>query len=234
MKMIYEGKAKKIFDFSDNEIIMEFKDSLTAFNALKKGSFEGKGSLNMEFSLKIFSLLSEKGIPHHFLEKISPNQVKVKKLKMWPVEVVVRNKIAGSLAKKLGKNEGETLSEPLVEFYLKNDELGDPFLSENQLRILKILNREQILSSIALALNINKVLLEFFTKCGVDLVDFKIEIGEDDSGRAYLADEISPDSCRLWDQKTGARLDKDVFRRDLGDVKTVYKEIAKRIGLLID
>lgn len=234
MKMIYEGKAKKIFDFSDNEIIMEFKDSLTAFNALKKGSFEGKGSLNMEFSLKIFSLLSEKGIPHHFLEKISPNQVKVKKLKMWPVEVVVRNKIAGSLAKKLGKNEGETLSDPLVEFYLKNDELGDPFLSENQLRILKILNREQILSSIALALNINKVLLEFFTKCGVDLVDFKIEIGEDDSGRAYLADEISPDSCRLWDQKTGARLDKDVFRRDLGDVKTVYKEIAKRIGLLID
>lgn len=231
MKLLYEGKAKRIFEKSATEIIMEFKDSLTAFNAQKKGSFDGKGILNLNFSLKIFEVLSEKGVPHHFLSRLGPNQVVVKKLKMLPVEVVVRNRVAGSLAKKLNIEEGTSLSEPLVEFYLKNDELGDPLLTENQIRVLKIITPDQLQKSTNLALKINQTLKAYLNSVGVDLVDFKIEVGEDAAGLFYLADEISPDSCRLWDQKTGAKLDKDVFRRDLGDVKSAYTEIARRIGI---
>ena len=231
MKLIYEGKAKKLFESKEGELIMEFKDSLTAFNALKKGSFEGKGALNLKFSLKIFELLSSRGVPHHFLGQINEHQVRVQKLKMWPVEVVVRNKMAGSLAKKLGRSEGEKLSEPLVEFYLKDDALGDPGLTENQLRILHILTASQIELATDLALKINSSLVDFFKTKNVDLVDFKIELGENSKGEVLLADEITPDSCRLWDQESGKKLDKDVFRRDLGSVEEAYQEIAKRIGL---
>jgi phosphoribosylaminoimidazole-succinocarboxamide synthase len=231
MKLIYEGKAKRLFENSNGELVMEFKDSLTAFNALKKGTFEGKGALNLKFSLKIFNLLSQKGVPHHFLGQISDFQVRVQKLKMWPVEVVVRNRMAGSLAKKLGKTEGEILPEPLVEFYLKDDALGDPGLTENQLRVLKILSTSQINKATEMALKINQVLILFFEEREVDLVDFKIELGENSLGEVLLADEISPDSCRLWDKKTGRKLDKDVFRRDLGSVQEAYQEIAKRMGL---
>lgn len=234
MKLIYEGKAKKIFQSEKSEeLVMQFKDSLTAFNAQKKGSFEGKGALNLQFSLKIFEILSAHQVRHHFIEKISNTEVLVRKLTMLPVEVVVRNFVAGSLATRLGKAEGEPLKRALVEFYLKNDALNDPMLTENQILVLEILSESQLKKCTELALKINEVLLPLFQRVGVQLIDFKIEVGQDEEGLFYLADEISPDSCRFWDVKTKEKLDKDVFRRDLGSVKNAYLEIAKKIGVVI-
>lgn len=231
MKLIYEGKAKKIYDYEPGLVVMEFKDSLTAFNAQKKGSFKGKGKLNLQISLKIFDLLSQANIKHHFIKKLSDTQVVVKKLKMLPVEVVVRNFVAGSLAARLGIVEGTKSHTPIVEFYLKNDSLGDPILTENQILALQILTPHQLKSSFEMAQKINSELLKYFSQLEVDLIDFKFEIGVDENDQYYLADEISPDSCRLWDQKTKAKLDKDVFRRDLGSVESAYLEIAKRMGI---
>lgn len=231
MKLIYEGKAKKIFEYEPGLVVMEFKDSLTAFNAQKKGSFEGKGKLNLQISMKIFELLSHAQVTHHFVKKLSDTQVVVKKLNMLPVEVVVRNFVAGSLAARLGIVEGTKTTSPIVEFYLKNDSLGDPILTENQILSLQILTPDQLQNSFKIAQKINQVLLKYFAGLGVDLIDFKIEIGMDENNQYYLADEISPDSCRLWDQKTKTKLDKDVFRRDLGSVETAYLEIAKRMGI---
>jgi phosphoribosylaminoimidazole-succinocarboxamide synthase len=236
MKLIYEGKAKKIYDDEKSAngkptVIMEFKDSLTAFNAQKKGQFSQKGQLNLKFSQKIFEMLSKKGIAHHVVEVIDENRIRVLKLKMLPVEVVVRNKVAGSLAKRLGFEEGLPLRKPLVEFYLKNDELQDPLLTEGQIETLDIMPLNDIKAAQELALKINQSLLEFFNSVGVDLIDFKIELGKDETQKIYLADEITPDSCRLWDQKTKEKLDKDVFRRDLGDVSEAYKKIAQKIGI---
>lgn len=231
MKLIYEGKAKKIYDYEPGLVVMEFKDSLTAFNAQKKGSFEGKGKLNLQISLKIFEILSQNQVPHHFVKKLSDSQVVVKKLKMLPVEVVVRNFMAGSLATRLGMSEGTKIKTPIVEFYFKNDSLSDPMLTESQILSLEILTEEQMLKSIEMAKKINQAMLSYFASLGVDLIDFKVEIGVDEKGQYYLADEISPDSCRLWDQKTKTKLDKDVFRRDLGSVQEAYLEIAKRMGI---
>lgn len=236
MKLIYEGKAKKIYDDEktvggNQTVIMEFKDSLTAFNAQKKGQFSQKGQLNLKFSQKIFEMLSGQGVAHHVVEVLDENRVRVLKLKMLPVEVVVRNKTAGSLAKRLGFEEGIQLKKPLVEFYLKNDELQDPLLTEGQIETLDIMSAEDIKSAQTIALKVNQSLLKFFNEVGVDLIDFKIELGKDAAGKTYLADEITPDSCRLWDQKTKEKLDKDVFRRDLGDVGEAYKKIAQKIGI---
>jgi len=234
MKLIYEGKAKKIFQ-SDKagELVMQFKDSLTAFNAQKKGSFQGKGALNLKFSLKIFEILSSHQVRHHFIQKMSDTEVVVRKLTMLPVEVVVRNFIAGSLATRLGKTEGEPLKRPLVEFYFKNDSLNDPMLTENQILVLEILSELQLKKCTELALKINEVLLPLFREVGVQLIDFKIEVGQDEAGLFYLADEISPDSCRFWDALTKEKLDKDVFRRDLGSVENAYLEIARKIGVVL-
>ncbi len=236
MKLIYEGKAKKIYEDGvlvkgRPTVVMEFKDSLTAFNAQKKGQFSQKGQLNLKFSQKIFEMLSEQGIAHHVVEVMDANRVRVLKLKMLPVEVVARNKTAGSLAKRLGFVEGIQLKKPLVEFYLKNDELQDPLLTEGQIETLDILTAIDIKAAQEMALKINQSLLIFFNSVGVDLIDFKIELGKDEAGKLYLADEITPDSCRLWDQKTKEKLDKDVFRRDLGDVGEAYKKIAQKIGI---
>ncbi len=236
MKLIYEGKAKRIFEdgvLAEGKptVIMEFKDSLTAFNALKKGQFNQKGELNLKFSQKICEMLSEKGIPHHLVEVMGATQVRVLKLQMLPVEVVVRNKTAGSLAKRLGFEEGMNLKKPLVEFYLKNDELQDPLLTEGQIETLEIMSLEDLKLAQEMALKINKSLLSFFNEVGVDLIDFKVELGKDQKQKLYLADEITPDSCRLWDQKSKEKLDKDVFRRDLGDVGEAYKKIAQKIGV---
>lgn len=238
MKLVYEGKAKKIFD--DEKImggkptlIMEFKDSLTAFNAQKKGQFSQKGALNLKFSQKVFELLSTQGVAHHVVETLDENRIRVLKLKMLPVEVVVRNKIAGSLAKRLGYEEGTPLKKPLVEFYLKNDELQDPLLTEGQIETLEIMPPQDTQEAREIALKINQGLLTFFNSVGIDLIDFKIELGKDGAQKIYLADEITPDSCRLWDQKTKEKLDKDVFRRDLGDVGEAYKKIAQMIGITI-
>ncbi len=238
MKLIYEGKAKKIYDDfktvkGQPTVIMEFKDSLTAFNAQKKGQFSQKGQLNLKFSQKVFEMLSEKGVAHHVVEVLDQNRIRVLKLKMLPVEVVVRNKTAGSLAQRLGFAEGIQLKKPLVEFYLKNDTLQDPLLTENQIETLEIMTFDEIKAAQVLALKINLELLQFFNHVGVDLIDFKIEMGKDESSKLYLADEITPDSCRLWDQKTQEKLDKDVFRRDLGDVGEAYKKIAQKIGIEI-
>ncbi len=233
MKLIYEGKAKKIFQSEKtDQLVMQFKDSLTAFNAQKKGSFQGKGALNLKFSLKIFEILSDHQVKHHFIEKLSDTEVVVRKLTMLPVEVVVRNFIAGSLATRLGRTEGEPLKRALVEFYFKDDSLNDPMLTENQILVLEILSELQLKKCTELALKINEVLFSLFEKVGVQLIDFKIEVGQDDQGLFYLADEISPDSCRFWDAKTKQKLDKDVFRRDLGSVQSAYLEIARKIGVV--
>ncbi len=231
MKMIYEGKAKRIYEDGNETVVMEFKDSLTAFNAQKVGSFEGKGSLNLKFTTKIFDLLQKQGVENHFVEILDGSRVRVKRLKMLPVEVVVRNKVAGSLSKRLGIQEGFSLKRPLVEFYFKKDELGDPLLTEEQILVLEILTPYQMQKSKELAQKVNKGLLEILNAIGVDLIDFKIEIGMDKDQNLILADEITPDSCRLWDQKTGEKLDKDVFRRDLGDVAQAYHQIAQRLGV---
>lgn len=231
MKLLYEGKAKRIYEDTPQTVIMEFKDSLTAFNAQKLGSFSGKGSLNLRFAEKIFSELKSWGVDSHFVEVLDSQRVRVKKLQMLPVEVVVRNRIAGSLASRLGLPEGKTLSRPLVEFYLKNDKLGDPLITDEQVLVLGFLTSEQWNRCREIALQVNQGLLALFSRAGVDLADFKIEIGQDPQGRFLLADEITPDSCRLWDQATGEKLDKDVFRRDLGDVGAAYRKIAKRLGL---
>ena len=231
MKLIYEGKAKKIFEDTQDTVIMEFKDSLTAFNAQKLGSFEGKGSLNLKFTTKIFDHLKKQGVKSHILEVLSDKTVRVQKLQMLPVEVVVRNRAAGSLSKRLGLEEGMKLKRPLVEFYFKKDELADPLLTEEQILVLGILTEDQMKKSQELALKVNAGLMELFGSVGVDLIDFKIEVGINSKNEFLLADEITPDSCRLWDQKTQEKLDKDVFRRDLGDVGAAYKKIADRLGI---
>jgi phosphoribosylaminoimidazole-succinocarboxamide synthase len=230
-ELLYEGKAKRIFSVvEDDKLLWQvFKNSLTAFNGVKKGEFDIKGTLNRDISAKIFKFLKSNQIPSHLIDLVDDNVMITKKLKMIPVEVVVRNKVAGSLKKKFNLKEGSIITPSLVEFYYKNDELNDPFISDDHVLMLKILNEKQIAQVKELALNVNTHLKKFFTSIGIDLVDFKIEIGLDEKGDLLLADEISPDSCRLWDSKTQEKLDKDRFRHDLGDVKTGYLEIYNRI-----
>lgn len=230
-ELLYEGKAKRIFLVKEdpNLLWQEFKNSLTAFNGVKKGEFDVKGSLNRDISEKIFNYLKDKDIPSHMVSCVDKNVMITKKLKMIPVEVVARNIVAGSLKKKFNLEEGMEINPTLVEFYFKNDELNDPFISDDQILMLKILTPTQIDEIKKMALNVNKHLKPFFAKAGIDLVDFKIEVGLDSSGKIMLADEISPDSCRLWDSKTKEKLDKDRFRYDLGDVKTGYMEIFNRL-----
>ncbi len=229
--MIYEGKAKKIFKTDQaNILLMEYKDSLTAFNALKKGEFAGKGSLNCSISTLIFKLLSKHGIRHHWIETRDDKFMMVHQTKIIPLEVVIRNYIAGSLAKKLDIAEGTSLKQPIVEFYYKNDALNDPFVNDEQIVALgwaapgdlKILKTQ--------ALEINKVLFDVFQKVGLKLIDFKIEFGFDAAGNLILSDEISPDCMRLWDAATDKKLDKDRFRRDLGSVEEAYQEVFQRLS----
>lgn len=229
--LLYEGKAKRIFKVKEDDQLLwqEFKNSLTAFNGVKKGEFDVKGHLNRDISAKIFNFLKSNQISSHMVELIDSNVMITKKLKMIPVEVVIRNKVAGSLKKKFNLIEGSEINPSLVEFYYKNDELNDPFISDDHILMLKILNEDQIAKTKELGLKVNRHLKKFFTDIGIDLVDFKIEIGFDEKGELLLADEISPDSCRLWDSKTKEKLDKDRFRYDLGDVKAGYMEIFNRI-----
>jgi phosphoribosylaminoimidazole-succinocarboxamide synthase len=229
--LIYEGKAKRIFSVKEDPKLLwqEFKNSLTAFNGVKKGEFDVKGSLNRDISTQIFNYLATHQIPSHMVAVLDDNVMITKKLTMIPVEVVARNIVAGSLKKKFNLEEGKEINPALVEFYYKNDELNDPFISDDHILMLKLLNPAQIDQIKKLALNVNKHLKTFFAKAGIDLVDFKIEVGFDEKGEIMLADEISPDSCRLWDAKTKEKLDKDRFRYDLGDVKTGYMEIFNRL-----
>jgi phosphoribosylaminoimidazole-succinocarboxamide synthase len=235
-ELIYEGKAKRLFKVEDHPewILQEFKDSLTAFNAQKKGQFENKGRLNRDITSLVFRYLDSKGIPSHRIADLGTNEMITAKLEMLKVEVVVRNVLAGSTAKKFGIEEGTPLERPLTEFYYKEDVLNDPFISDEQALMMKVAKSQNELDSLkALALRVNEALLGFFGAVGLSLVDFKIEIGRRLNERGetefLLADEITPDSCRLWDKQTGERMDKDRFRRDLGNVKESYEEVYTRL-----
>jgi phosphoribosylaminoimidazole-succinocarboxamide synthase len=226
---LYEGKAKKVFETADPDVVIQyFKDDATAFNAQKRGTIMNKGVVNNKMSAKLFGLLEERGIPTHFIQQLSDREMLVKRLKIVPVEVVVRNIIAGSLAKRLGIEEGKTAPFPIVEFYYKNDALGDPIMIEDHIKALGLATEEQIRLMKSYALKINDIMKEFFDKRGIMLVDFKLEFGLH-KGEILLGDEIAPDTCRLWDKKTMEKLDKDRFRRDLGKVEEAYQEVLKRV-----
>ncbi len=231
-EQIYDGKGKRIFALvgKDGFVLQEFKNQLTAFNAVKKEELEGKGELNCLITSSIFKYLADKGIPTHFVEKLSNTSVVTSKLTMIPLEVVVRNIMAGSTAKKLGIAEGSSMSKALVEFYYKKDELADPFISDDQALLLNTVETQAELDELkSLGLKVNEQLIIFFLNCGIKLVDFKLEFGKNANGEIVLGDEISPDSCRLWDAQTNEKLDKDRFRRDLGQVKEKYQEVWNRI-----
>jgi phosphoribosylaminoimidazole-succinocarboxamide synthase len=230
--MVYEGKAKRLFQVEGHPewILQEFKDSLTAFNAQKKGEFENKGRLNRDITSLVFRFLAARGIVSHRVMDLGTNEMVTEKLEMLKVEVVVRNILAGSTAKKFGIEEGTPLEKPLTEFYYKDDALGDPFISDEQALMLKVCKAQDELDELkSLALRVNEGLVEFFAAVHLRLVDFKIEFGRRANGQIVLADEITPDSCRLWDKKTGERMDKDRFRRDLGNVKESYEEVFGRL-----
>lgn len=230
-ELLYEGKGKKLYKTDDSEkLIAEFKDDLTAFNAQKKGNEEGKGALNNKISTELFRLLEEAGIKTHLIETIDEKNQLIKKCEIIPIEVVVRNTATGSLTKRLGIKDGEVLPFSLVEFYYKDDDLGDPLINDEHCLLLGLVKSISDLEELKrMGREINDVLKRFFGECGLNLIDFKVEFGIDKDGNILLADEISPDSCRLWDAKTNAKMDKDRFRQGLGDVKSAYTEVLKRI-----
>ena len=226
---LYEGKAKKIYQTDVPDVYwVQYKDDATAFNGLKKGQIADKGYYNNQIAAIFFQLLSGAGIDNHFVELLGEREMAVKALKIIPVEVVVRNVVAGSLSKRLGLPEGEKAGEPVVELYYKNDDLGDPLINDEHALLLKIATREQLATMKELALAVNQVLQPYLADKGIILVDFKLEFGTYQN-QVLLGDEISPDTCRFWDLTTGEKLDKDRFRRDLGNVEQAYAEILKRL-----
>ncbi|UPW82833.1 phosphoribosylaminoimidazolesuccinocarboxamide synthase [Lysinibacillus sp. Ag94] len=230
-QLLYEGKAKKLYSTEEpNVLLVEYKDSATAFNGEKKEEIEGKGVLNNRITSLIFEKLQANGIASHFVKQLSDTQQLVKKVDIIPIEVVVRNIAAGSLAKRLGIKEGTPLKRPIVEFYYKDDELGDPLISTEHIDVLDLATPEEVTAIYDGALVVNKVLQPIFADVNVTLIDFKLEFGRDNDGNVLLADEISPDTCRLWDATTKQKLDKDVFRRDLGNLTEVYTIILSRLG----
>ena len=238
LKLIYEGKAKKIFACEDsNKVIIEFKDDATAFNALKKDKFEGKGELNCLISSKIFEFLIKNNISTHYLGLKNNNSMIAQKIKIIPLEVVLRNIAYGSLCKQTTIKPGSVLENPLIDFYLKNDDLNDPLLTKDRIYLLKIIDNKELDLIIKTTLKINKLLKSFFYDIKLDLVDFKLEFGYNNCGQIVLGDEISPDNCRLWDRNqtngTIVSLDKDRFRNDLGGFLEAYSEINKRINNFI-
>lgn len=231
LELLYEGKGKKLYTTdNDLQIISEFKDDLTAFNAQKKGNEKGKGSLNCQISTIAFKLLEQNGIKTHFIESLDENSMLCKKVKIIPLEVVVRNVATGSLTKRLGIDEGKKLDFPIVEFYYKNDELNDPLVNDEHCKIMGIIDSYETAEFLkTTARKINSVLVEFFAKANLRLIDFKVEFGRDENGEILLADEISPDGCRLWDKNSNKKMDKDIFRQSLGSVSEAYKEVLSRI-----
>ena len=227
--LLYEGKAKKIFTTRDpGQVLQYFKDDATAFNALKRGTIVEKGIVNNKVSERLFRLLEQSGVPTHFVERKSDREMLTKKVTIVPVEVVVRNVVAGSLAKRLGLKEGEAIQPAIVEWYYKNDALGDPLISDEHVRLLKLATPEQLEEIKRLALKVNSLLQPFFAERKMILVDFKLEFGLH-NGKLILADEISPDTCRFWDQATKESMDKDRFRKDLGKIEEAYQEVLKRV-----
>ena len=227
---LYEGKAKKVFATEDPALcIVSYKDDATAFNGLKKGTIAGKGVVNNRMSNLMMQLLEKSGVPTHFVEELSDRDTLGKKVKIVPLEVIIRNVSAGSFAKHYGVEEGIVFDEPTIEFSYKNDELGDPLLNSYHALALKLATKEEIETIKKYAFKVNEVLSEYFKTLGIRLVDFKLEFGRLQDGTIVLADEISPDTCRLWDIKTNEKLDKDRFRRDMGGVEDAYKEVFKRL-----
>ena len=227
---LYEGKAKKVFATEDPALcIVSYKDDATAFNGLKKGTIAGKGVVNNRMSNLMMQLLEKSGVPTHFVEELSDRDTLVKKVEIVPLEVIIRNVSAGSFAKHYGVEEGIVFDEPTIEFSYKNDELGDPLLNSYHALALKLATKEEIETIKKYAFKVNEVLSEYFKTLGIRLVDFKLEFGRLEDGTIVLADEISPDTCRLWDIKTNEKLDKDRFRRDMGGVEDAYKEVFKRL-----
>lgn len=229
MEQIYEGKAKKVFATDDPGIvIVDYKDDATAFNGLKKGTIAGKGVVNNKVSNHFFRLLESHGIPTHYVEQLSDRETAVRRVQILPVEVIVRNRAAGSFSKRMGVEEGTTLACPILEYSYKNDELGDPFINSYYIRALKIATDEEMEQVKTLSFRINDILSAYLDGLGIELIDFKLEFGRFE-GKVILADEISPDTCRFWDKATGKKLDKDRFRRDLGEVEEAYREIIRRL-----
>lgn len=227
---LYEGKAKKVFATKDPALcIVSYKDDATAFNGLKKGTIAGKGVVNNRMSNLMMQLLEKSGVPTHFVEELSDRDTLVKKVRIVPLEVIIRNVSAGSFAKHYGVEEGIVFDEPTIEFSYKNDELGDPLLNSYHALALKLATKEEIETIKKYAFKVNEVLSDYFKTLGIRLVDFKLEFGRLEDGTIVLADEISPDTCRLWDIKTNEKLDKDRFRRDMGGVEDAYKEVFKRL-----
>ena len=230
LEKLYEGKAKMVFRTDNPELlIVEYKDDATAFNGEKRGTIAGKGVINNRVTNHLMTLLEEQGVPTHFVRELSDRETLVKKVTIVPLEVIVRNISAGSFAKRYGVEEGIVFDAPTIEFSYKNDELGDPLLNSYHALALKLATAEEIETIKNYAFAVNKVLKAFWAECGVTLVDFKLEFGKVADGSIVLADEISPDTCRLWDAKTHEKLDKDRFRRDLGGVEDAYAEIMKRL-----
>ena len=229
-EQLYEGKAKKVFATDDaNLVIVDYKDDATAFNGEKKGTITGKGVINNVMSNHMFQLLEQQGVPTHFVEQLSERETLVKKVSIVPLEVIIRNISAGSFAKRFGVEEGIVFDEPTIEFSYKNDELGDPLMNAYHAIALKAATREEIETIKAMAFKVNEVMKQYFDTLNVILVDFKLEFGKTADGKIVLADEISPDTCRLWDKTTKEKLDKDRFRRDRGGVEEAYQEIMKRV-----
>ncbi|MDX2231352.1 MAG: phosphoribosylaminoimidazolesuccinocarboxamide synthase [Leptolyngbyaceae cyanobacterium bins.349] len=231
---LYEGKAKILYSTDEADVLLTFfKDDATAFNAQKKGSIEGKGRVNCAIASYLFQQLEANGIPTHFIDQPSPNEMRVKAVKIIPLEVVVRNIAAGSLCKQTGLPVGTAIQPPLVEFYYKNDDLGDPLLTRDRLFLMQLATPAQVDQLESMARKINAFLTQFFQECGITLVDFKLEFGLDRNQKLVLADEISPDTCRLWDQAESDPkqrvMDKDRFRHDLGNVESAYQQVLERV-----
>lgn len=229
LDMMYEGKAKQVFATDDPTLaIIHYKDDATAFNGLKKGTIVGKGVVNNLVSNHLFRMLEKNGVPTHFVEQVNERDSVVRRVQIVPLEVIVRNIAAGSLSKRLGLPEGTKLHSTVLEFCYKNDDLGDPMVNEYHIAAMQLATREEVETISAMALKVNELLTAYLKELNIELIDFKLEFGRFD-GKIVLADEISPDTCRFWDSKTGEKLDKDRFRRDLGDVEGAYQEILRRL-----
>ena len=230
VKQLYEGKAKKVYETEDkNFYIVSYKDDATAFNGLKKGTIEGKGVVNNRVTNFLMKMLEEKGIPTDFVEELNDRETVVKAVKIVPLDVIVRNIAAGSLSKRLGIAEGVKLNSTVLEYCYKDDELGDPMINEYHIAALNIATKKELEEISNYAFKINEILRDYLKQDNIDLIDFKLEFGRLADGKIVLADEISPDTCRFWDSKTGEKLDKDRFRRDLGNEKEAYQEVIKRL-----
>ncbi|MCI8757045.1 MAG: phosphoribosylaminoimidazolesuccinocarboxamide synthase [Oscillospiraceae bacterium] len=230
LEQLYEGKAKKVFATDDpNAYIVEYKDDATAFNGLKKGTIHDKGIMNNRISNHLMKMLEEKGVPTHLVEQLSERETLVKKVSIVPLEVIVRNIAAGSLSKRLGLPEGKKLAKTVLEYSYKDDALGDPMVNDYHVFAMELATPEELKTIADYAIKINEILTAYLKDLGIELVDFKLEFGRTPDGTIILADEISPDTCRFWDSKTGEKLDKDRFRRDLGGVEDAYQEVLHRL-----